>query len=125
VHEGVEAADAGEGCVECGLVPGEERFGGVAGTGFEVCAEGGESAASSTLRFEFDNREGKGGVAGQAAAVRVGDDVGGKVVLMEPARERQKTALCPAELLDLCDDDWAGIVVWAGLDHLRLGIISA
>ena len=61
------------------------------------------------MRLQFDDRQRVRGVVGKAAVIGVGDDVAGEAALVQPARQGKDAALRAAELLDLGDDDRAGV----------------
>jgi hypothetical protein len=85
VHEGVEAAHAGEGGVQCGLIAGDERMRRTGRERAEVTAEGRDATARSGCG-ENDDRERVGCELREVATVGVEDDVAGEMALVQPAR---------------------------------------
>ena len=117
VHEGVEAAQAGERGMQRGLIAGGERVGRTGGEGVEIAAEGADSAADASAGPELNDGERVGRVLREVAVVGVGDDVAGEIALMQPAGEGEDAALAAAELLNLGDDDGAGGGDGGGFGH--------
>ncbi len=110
VHQVVKAAEAGKGGVQRGLVAGEQRsWVPFASRALEVVPRG-RRCGCACLSFELRPQGGRC-LAYCARSQRSAYVTmwAGKIVFVEPAGEREDAAFGAAELLDLGDDDGAGV----------------
>jgi hypothetical protein len=109
VHQAVESAQAGEGCVQRGLVAGGQRPERRGAALSEVALEGGDLVARAGAGLQFEDCDGVSRVFREVGAVGVGDEVVGEAVAMEPGGEREQAALGAAELNDLREEEGPGV----------------
>ena len=109
VHEAMEAAHAGEGCVQGGLVAGGERLVGRWAALLEVAFEGGDLAARAGAWFQLDECDRMRCVLREIAVVGVGEEIVGEALAIEPAGESEQAPLGTAELHNLREEERPGV----------------
>src|ERR1039458_3986987 len=87
-----------------GWYPESRTWGAVAGRDLDHAR-----SAAMRLRVPFADCQRVRGVAGNATVIGIGDDVAGEAALVQPAGQCKYAALGATELLDLGDDDRAGV----------------